>query len=169
MLDENKKPVRYDLDGYEIVTKALMALINDFPGLYDGEIIEFSVLGESGGIAVYPISSAVIEREIRNIRGEVKQVIVYPFHVVYRAAGQNSSRKENIKEWLDSLGRWLEKKEVKLSGKTYKLESYPVLTDNRKITRITRETSSYLDTENDDKSENWVIYITMNYSNEFKI
>lgn len=168
-MDENKKPVGYDLDGYEIVTKALMDLINTFPGLYDGEVIEFSVLGESSGIAVYPISSAVIESERRNIIGEVKQVIVYPFYVIYRTSGQNSSRKENVKEWLDDLGRWLEKKEVKVSGQNYKLESYPDLTGNRKITSIARQTSSYLDTENDDKTENWAIYITMNYSNEFKL
>ena len=52
----NNKPVRYDVDGYDIVTNALKDLLNSFPGLLEGENIKFSTLEEDSGISFYPIS-----------------------------------------------------------------------------------------------------------------
>jgi len=165
-LDENSQIIRYDVSGYEIVTSALLELLNDFPGLDSGNIT-FSTLEDSGGIAMYPISSAVIQSEKEDITGHVKQTCLYPFHVIYRASGLSENRKANVKEWLDNLGRWLEKEEIIIRNNSYKLDQYPELTGARKIERIDRQTPSYLDSINDNKSENWVIYITMQYINEF--
>ena len=39
MPEESKKPVKYDVDGYEAVTDALVSLLNSFPGLEEDEKI----------------------------------------------------------------------------------------------------------------------------------
>jgi hypothetical protein len=40
-MTEQKKPIKYDLSGYESITSALLALINDYPALSDGDEIEW--------------------------------------------------------------------------------------------------------------------------------
>jgi len=165
-LDENSQITLYDYSGYEIVTNALLELLNDFPGL-DGESITFSTLEDSRGIAMYPISSAVIQNEKEDITGRVKQICLYPFFVIYRASGLSESRKVSVKEWLDNLGRWLEKEEITIKNATHRIKKYPILTGKREIERIDRQTPGYLESINDNQSENWVIYITMQYINEF--
>ena len=42
---DKKEEVRYDLDGQEVVTTALMDLINQYPGLSPGDSIEYATLG----------------------------------------------------------------------------------------------------------------------------
>lgn len=165
-MDENNQIARYDVSGYDIVTTALLELLNEFPGL-DGMEIAFSTLGDSSGVAMYPISSAVIQTEKEDVTGHVVQTCLYPFHVIYRASGLSESRKASVKEWLDNLGRWLEKEEITIRNTVYRLSQYPTLTGARKIERIERQTPGYLDSINENKSENWVIYITMQYINEF--
>ena len=46
MPEEVKKLVTYDVDGYDIVTKALEIVLNTFPGLQPTEKIKFSSLKE---------------------------------------------------------------------------------------------------------------------------
>lgn len=158
-----EKQVKYDLDGYNVVTTALLALLNQYPGLNKGEKITFSVLGEDSGIAMFPISGAVIETEKKFITGRTEEVCLYPFYIIYRAGGLSSGNKATVKEWLDNLGRWLEKENVIINGTEYKLSEYPPLTENRKFLSISRQTPSYLDTVNENKSENWAIYISARY------
>ena len=95
--------IKYDVDGYEAITAALRELINSFPGLAQGDEIAFSVLSEDSGKAIFPVSGAIIETEKRFILGDVRQVCLYPFYVVYRAAGLSENRKAAVKEWLDNL------------------------------------------------------------------
>lgn len=159
---------KYDLDGYEEVTAAMRTLLNDYPGLADGDEIAFATLPESSGKAMYPISSAVIATEQESITGHVRQTCVYPLHVIYRAANLTEDRRVRIKEWLDNLGRWLERQEIAVDGKKVKLDEYPTLTGNRVITQVQRQTAAYLDSINENKSENWVIYISAQYKNEFE-
>lgn len=162
------KPVVYDIEGQEVVTTALMELINQYPGLMDGDEIKYSVLAEDGGKAIFPTSGAAIRTETRNILGRVKQYVDYPFIMIYRASGLNQKRKENAKEWLDNLGRWLEKQPIVIQGQTYHLDAYPVLTRDRKFDTIKRTSVSYLDSINESKAENWAINITATYINEFR-
>lgn len=165
---EEQKQVRYDIDGYDIVTTALRELINQYPGLSDGDEITFSVLGEDSGKAMFPVSGAIIETEKESITGYVTQVCLYPFYVIYRAAGLSENRKAAVKEWLDNLGKWLEKQTITVNNNQYKLSEYPVLTGDRKFLTIDRQTPGYLDSTNDNKSENWAIYISARYRNEFE-
>ena len=159
--------VKYDIEGYNAVTSALMELLNQYPALKDGDEITFSVLSEDSGKAMFPVSGAVIETEKKNILGQVTEVCLYPFFVIYRAAGLNESRKAKVKEWLDNLGAWLEQKEVTIDGVKYRLDELPPLTDGRKFLSIDRQSPAYLDTENENKSENWAISISARYQYKY--
>ena len=165
MSDEKK--VKYDVDGYDAVTSALRELLNQYPGLEYGDEITFSVLGQDSGKAMYPVNGSVIETEKENIIGHVTEVCLYPLYVIYRASGLNENRKAKVKEWLDNLGKWLEQKDVMIDGTQYKLEELPPLTDGRKFLSIKRQTPAYLDTVNENKSENWAIYISARYQYEY--
>lgn len=164
---EEKKNIRYDLDGFDVVTTAIRSLINQYPGLSPGDEITFSALDESSGKSMFPISGAVIETEKQDITGHVNQVCLYPFYIIYRAGGLNEGRKAAVKEWLDNLGKWLELQEVTINNEPWKLAGYPTLTGNRKFLSISRQTPGYLDSVNDNKSEDWVISVSARYRNEF--
>lgn len=163
-----QKQVKYDIDGYEKVTTALTELLNQYPALERGEEITFSVLEESSGIGMFPVSGAVVEAEKRSITGKVTKVCLYPFYVVYRASGQGEKGKERIKEWLDTLGKWLEQQKVVIDGEEYVLSELPPLTDGRKFLSIERQTPSYMTEPQENKAEDWVIYISARYQYEYR-
>lgn len=163
-----EKQVKYDIDGYDAVTSALRELLNQYPELSASEEIAFATLGEDSGKAMFPISGAVVETERRSVTGRVTQVCLYPFYIIYRASGLNEERKARVKEWLDNLGKWLEQKKVLIGGKEYQLEELPPLTNGREFLSIERQSPSYLDTVNDNKSENWAVYITARYQYEYR-
>ena len=163
-----EKQVKYDIDGYEAVTSALRELLNQYPNLSEGDEIAFSTLGEDSGKAMFPISGAVVETEKRTVTGKVTKVCLYPFYVIYRASGLSENRKAKVKEWLDTLGKWLEQQKVLIDGTKYQLGEYPPLTDGRKFLSIERQTPSYLDTVNENQSENWAIYISARYQYEYR-
>lgn len=160
--------VKYDVDGYDAVTSALRELLNQYPALSSSDEIAFASLGEDSGKAIFPISGAVIETEKRTITGKVTEVCLYPFYVIYRAAGLSENRKATVKEWLDNLGKWLEQKKVLINGMEYQLKELPPLTDGRKFLSISRQTPAYLDTVNENQSENWAIYISARYQYEYQ-
>lgn len=162
-----QKQVKYDIDGYEAVTSALRELLNQYPGLSDGDEIAFATLGEESGKAMFPINGAVVETEKTTITGKVTRVCLYPFYVIYRASGLNENRKAKVKEWLDTFGKWLEQQKVSIDGTDYQLEELPPLTEGRKFLSIERQTPSYLDTVNENQSENWAIYISARYQYEY--
>ena len=159
--------VRYDVDGYDVLTTAIRALVNQYPGLSTGDKITFSVLGEDRGKAMFPVSGAVIEQEIISVTGKVRQMCRYPFVVIYRAAALSESRKAAVKEWLDDLGRWLERQQITVGSTAYTLESYPVLSGGREILSISRQTPAALDSVEENGAENWIISISVRYRNIF--
>lgn len=163
-----EKIVRYDLDGYDAITSALRELLNQFPGLKRGEEIAFSELQEDTGIAMFPTSGAIVETEKTTITGKVTEVCLYPFFVVYRASGLSENRKAKVKEWLDTLGRWLEQKEVVIDDVRYKLEDLPPLTEGRVFLSINRQSPAYMDNTSEDKTEDWVVSISARYQYEYK-
>lgn len=153
---------RIDVQSYDIITEMLYDLLNIYPALTTGDKISFSVLNESRGKAMFPGSGAVIERETEDILGGIEQICNYPFTVVYRAAGLDEGRRADVKEWLDNLGRWLEKQPIKVGTTTYTLE-YPELSGERKILSIKRTSPAYLDSINENKSENWAMSVSCRY------
>lgn len=164
---EEEKQVRYDVDGFDVVTAVLRELLNQYPGLSPGDEIAFSVLDENSGKAMFPVSGAIIETERKDITGHVKQICLYPFYVIYRAAGLSENQKAKIKEWLDTLGRWLEGQKIIINQSECQLTEYPQLTGNREFLSISRQGPAYLDSTNENRSENWAVYIAARYRNEF--
>ena len=116
---------------------------------------------------MFPVSGAVVETEKRSVTGKVTEVCLYPFYIIYRASGLNENRKARVKEWLDTLGKWLEQKKVLIDGEEYILSELPPLTDGRKFLSISRQTPAYLDNTNEDKTEDWAIYISARYQYEY--
>ena len=162
-----EKIIAYDLDGYDIVTNALMELLDQYPKL-DGKIA-FSVLPTGSGKAMIPTGGSVIQSETRDITGHVIQECMYPFNLYYKASGLSEAKKIKVKEWLDDLGRWLERQPIKVGNKTYTLNEYPPLTEGRYFKSIKRVTPGYWDSTNDDGSEVWTILINAVYINEFDL
>lgn len=167
MPEEAKKPVKYDVDGYEEITSALGELLNQFPGLEEGEKIKFSTLEKESGIAFYPVTGAVIASEKKSVTGKVNQLCNYPFYIVYRTSVESPKIKMEVKEFLDSLGRWLEKQTIAIDGQNYKLDSYPKLTEERTIEEITRLTPGHLNETYEDNTQDWVISVSLKYRNIF--
>lgn len=165
---DSKKTVKYDVDGYDIVTNALKDLLNQYPGLETGEVFKFSTLKEDDGIAFYPVSGAVIAQEKKSVTGKVNQLCNYPFYIVYRTSRDSPNMKADIKEFLDSVGKWLERQSVVIDGEKHRLTSYPTLTEERKIEEITRITPSYLDKTYENNVQDWVISMSLKYRNIFR-
>ena len=132
-----------------------------------GEVFKFSTLKEDDGMAFYPVSGAVIAQEKKSVTGKVNQLCNYPFYIVYRTSRDSPNMKADIKEFLDSVGKWLERQTVVIDGEKHKLTSYPTLTDERKIEEITRITPSYLDKTYENNVQDWVISMSLKYRNVF--
>lgn len=157
-----------DIDGSEAVTTALLELLNRFPGLQPGEKILFSTVPENGGIGFFPTSGTVYLRNDENITGHVVQVCQYPFSVVRRAGAKSETQRLRIKEFLDTLGKWLERQPVTVNGAKSQLAEYPALeSGNREIQSISRTNPAHLNAAYPDGMEDWVISGALNYKNEF--
>lgn len=157
-----------DIDGSEAVSKVLLELLNTFPGLSEKQRILFSTLSESSGIGFFPTTGAALQSDKEDVTGHVTQVCLYPFSVVYRAAPKSEAQRMRIKEYLDTLGKWLEQQPVLLNGKKYRLEAYPALASgNRIIKTITRTSPAYINAAYQDGIEDWIIAARLSYENEF--
>lgn len=157
-----------DIDGSEAVTTALLELLNRFPGLKPEEKIQFSTVPDDGGIGFFPTSGAVYLLNKEDITGHVKQAVQYPFSVVYRAGAKTESQRLRIKEFLDTLGKWLERQPVIVNGDQCQLTEYPALASgNREIQSISRTNPAHLNEAYQDGMEDWVISGALNYRNEF--
>ena len=157
-----------DIDGAEAVSKVLLALLNTFPGLENGKKVQFSTLSETSGIGFYPTSGAAVLSSKEDVTGHVKQVCLYPFNIIYRAAPKTELQKIRIKEFLDALGKWLELQPVVINEKSHKLAKYPDLSpDSRVIKSISRTNPAHLNATYDDGVEDWIISATLRYENEF--
>ena len=164
---ENTKPLGADVTGYEYLKKAIRDLLNQFPGL-DGKEIKFEELGVDHGIAFSSDSGALVMSERRSITDHVTQTCQFPFFVVYRTASTRDFHKMNVSEFLDNLGKWLCKEPVEINGTTFRLASYPIIVDGRKILRITRN-NSYGTTPMENGAQDWLLPVSVQYTYEYDI
>ena len=74
-----------------------------------------------------------------------------------------SAAKDKAYTFLDSLGKWL-----CMEPTEYNPPVYPVLSGNRKITRVTRQ-NPYGAVPNQDGTQDWILPVTINYNNEFQL
>lgn len=157
-----------DIDGSEAVSKVLVDFLNTFPGLAENKKILFSTLSETSGIGFFPTAGAVLQSNSEDVIGHVTQVCLYPFSIVYRAAPKSETQRIRIKEWLDTLGKWLEKQSVTIGKAEYKITAYPMLkSGNRVIKSISRTSPAYLNAAYQDNIEDWLVSCTLTYENEF--
>ena len=147
--------------------RAIRALLNGYPGL-DGEKIRFEELGEESGIAFSADSGALVMAERRSITDHVTQTCQFPFLVVYRTTSTREFEKLNVSAFLDSLGKWICKEPVEIAGEDHRLLSYPEISDGRRITRITRN-NSYGTVPNENKSQDWILPVSVQYTYEFDL
>ena len=159
------KPIGADVSGFEILTNAVLELLSQFPGLNGREIL-FEELGKESGIAFSANNGALVMSERRSITDHVRQNCQYPFFVVYRTASTQEYQKLQVQAFFDALGKWLCKEPAVVNGETVRLTQYPALSDNRKITRITRSNSYGLE-PNEDGVQDWLMPVTVEYTNEF--
>lgn len=164
---DNDREYRRDIDGEEDVTNALMKLFNSYPGLLDRERFQFSMTEPEEGLSIMVSSGALIMEDHESITGHVWQMCLYPFMVIYRVSGLNQKRKIQVKEWMDTFARWLTRQPVNINGQTVVLDEWPELTEGRVIRNISRQTPAFLGGINEDKSENWIMNLQIQYRNEF--
>lgn len=158
------KPIGYDVSGYDILTKAVLSLLAQFPGLNGREIL-FEELDESG-IAFSADNGSLVITERRSITDHVTQECQFPFFLVYRSTSTKEYQKLQVQTFFDSIGKWLCKEPVQIDGYEFHLAAYPNLSDGRKITRITRSNSYGLE-PNEDGVQDWLMPVTVLYTNEF--
>lgn len=159
------KPIGMDAAGYQVMQNAVLDLLNRFPGL-TGETVVFQGLTENYGMSVEPSSGALVYTESTDIVGGVHQTCQFPFFLVYRSDTSDEYQKLWIANLLDSIGAWICREPVVVDGEDVRLTEYPELSGGRKITRVTRE-NSYTLTPNENKTQDWVIPITVFYNHDF--
>lgn len=155
-----------DVQGSEIVSTALLQLLNQFPAL-DGKVIKFSSLGDASGLGFFPTSGAAILSRHESITGHVSMQCAYPFNIIYRASPRSETQKLGIKEWLDTLGKWLEMQPIVVSGVTVQLAKYPELDEGRIITSIYRNSPGHLSAAYQDGVEDWLVSLVLRYKYEY--
>lgn len=159
------KPIGADASGHDVVPRAVLELLNSFPGL-NGRKIMFEEIGEADGIAFSSNSGPLIMAERRSITDHVYQTCQYPFFVIYRSTSSREYQKLHVQTFLDTLGKWLCREPVEINETEYQLKSYPKLSDKRKIISISRE-NAYGLVPNENKSQDWMLPVTIRYTNEF--
>ena len=162
---EELKPIGADVEGFEILTNAVLELLSQFPGLNGREIL-FEELGKESGIAFSANNGALVMSERRSITDHVRQNCQYPFFIVYRTASTQEFQKLQVQAFFDAIGKWLCREPAVVNGETVRLKSYPALSDDRKITRITRSNSYGLEPSSDGVQD-WLMPVTVEYTNEF--
>lgn len=155
-----------DIEGTDVVSTVLLTLLNQFPGL-DGREIMFSTLTETSGISMFPTSGAVVIENRENVLGEVHQVCAYPFDIIYRAALKTDKHKLRVKEFLDALGKWLERQPVTIMETEYHLTEYPDIGDKRKIDSIMRTTPAFLNAILPNGIEDWMFSGQLRYEVDY--
>lgn len=164
---EDNKPIGKDADGKDILADAMKSLLNQYPGLHDGEKIKYEELGADSGIAFYADAGALIYSEKEDVCGTMHQVCQYPFIVVYRTASDKERQKLSVQRFLDNLGKWICREPVAVNGVETRLSAFPELSRGRVIKRITRD-NSYGTEPQTNGVQDWLLPITVKYEYEWE-
>lgn len=164
---EERKPIGADVSGFEILTNAVLNLLNQFPAL-NGREIRFEELGDESGIAFSADNGALIMSERRSITDRVYQTCQYPFYIVYRTPSTQEYQKLSVQAFFDSIGKWICREPVVIDDELIQLDTFPPLSEGRKIKRITRSNSYGLD-PNENGVQDWLMPVMVEYTNEFNM
>ena len=166
-MGDERKPIGKDASGYDVLTIAVKALLNQFPGLYENETVKFEELGEDSGIAFSADNGALIFSETEDVLGGVRQTCQYPFYIIYRTSSTKERQKMSIQEFLDTFGKWLCREPVVIDGSEQRLSKYPTLSQGRKITKVTRDNSYGLEPQESDVQD-WILPVSIEYIYDFE-
>ena len=166
-MGDERKPIGKDASGYDVLTIAVKALLNQFPGLYENETVKFEELGEDSGIAFSADNGALIFSETEDVLGGVRQTCQYPFYIIYRTSSTKERQKMSIQEFLDTFGKWLCREPVVIDGSEQRLSNYPTLSQGRKITRVTRDNSYGLEPQ-ESGVQDWILPVSIGYKYDFE-
>lgn len=166
-MGDERKPIGKDASGYDVLTIAVKALLNQFPGLYENETIKFEELGEDSGIAFSADNGALIFFETEDVLGGVRQTCQYPFYIIYRTSSTKERQKMSIQEFLDTFGKWLCREPVVIDGSEERLSNYPTLSQGRKITKVTRDNSYGLEPQ-ESGVQDWILPVSIEYKYDFE-
>lgn len=166
-MGDERKPIGKDASGYDVLTIAVKALLNQFPGLYENETVKFEELGEDSGIAFSADNGALIFSETEDVLGGVRQTCQYPFYIIYRTSSTKERQKMSIQEFLDTFGKWLCREPVVIDGSEQRLSNYPTLSQGRKITKVTRDNSYGLEPQ-ESGVQDWILPISIEYKYDFE-
>jgi hypothetical protein len=168
---DERKPIGKDASGYDVLTIAVKALLNQFPGLDQQQnpytIVRFEQLDDTSGIAFSSDDGALVFAETEDVLGVVHQTCRYPFYIVYRIAATKEKPKMNTQEFLDTFGKWLCKEPVEIDGVSYRLNVYPTLSQGRKITKVTRDNSYGLEPQ-ESGVQDWILPVSIEYKYDFE-
>ena len=164
---DNLKPIGVDADGYDILTTAMKALLNQYPGLQENETIRFEQLEDDSGIAFSNDNGALVYSEKEDVCGVMHQICQYPFFVIYRTASLREKQKINVQAFLDSLGKWICREPVTIDGVDTRLTTFPELSGGRIIKRITRE-NSYGIVPQENGVQDWLLPLTVRYEYNYE-
>ena len=166
-MGDERKPIGKDASGYDVLTIAVKALLNQFPGLYENETVKFEELGEDSGIAFSADNGALIFSETEDVLGGVRQTCQYPFYIIYRTSSTKERQKMSIQEFLDTFGKWLCREPVVIDGSEQRLSNYPTLSQGRKITNVTRDNSYGLEPQ-ESGVQDWILPVSIEYTYDFE-
>jgi hypothetical protein len=164
---DERKPIGKDASGYDVLTIAVKALLNQFSGLYENETVKFEELGEDSGIAFSADNGALIFSETEDVLGGVRQTCQYPFYIIYRTSSTKERQKMSIQEFLDTFGKWLCREPVVIDGSEERLSNYPTLSQGRKITKVTRDNSYGLEPQ-ESGVQDWILPVSIEYKYDFE-
>lgn len=158
--------LKTDGTGTEMLTAAMLGLLNEYPGFEDDEAITYEELEATSGIAFFADAGAVVLKESVSITDHVRQKCQYPLNIVYRTISTKERQKLRAQTLLDSIGKWICQEPVTIDGTEYKLAKLPALTNGRKITAISRY-NSYGAVPDNSGTQDWVLPVKVDYTNEF--
>ena len=151
---------------YSGTAEAVLAAVNGFPGLQEGQRFRLAEPGQEQGLALQIGSGPVILRESRSVTGKVRRLCALPFAAVCRMGGAGQRQRLDAAAWLETLGRWLEGQTVSVGGEDHCLAAYPALTGRRAFTAIRRAGPPRQADRQADRTETWVMEMTGNYYEE---
>lgn len=145
--------VRIDTKDSAMLTNPILAFLNKYPKFQLGESIEFGDASHKEGLAMYPVSGALVVSETEDITGGHESNRQYPFYLVYKSGTGAASRAISIKELLDDIGAWCEKQDYSAFNEL-----------GIEVTEISRQTVAAMDSIEENGTENWTISITLYYT-----
>lgn len=126
-----------------IISKAVLLLINQFPEMPKHVKAGYQYISDSEPIGVFSMQGAVKLTEYLCMPDEESFDAQFPFFIRYRCKPTNTIQRISKQDFLDRMGEWVEQ------------QTYPALTDNRKITEIKRTSTTFLYARYEDGSEEY--------------